>query len=258
MDSYREWPNFECEQSINFVQFEHVIKTARDIILTSHQDLQQMKRKFMEFGYTCWNEKFATSQTLIISNVKVYVIFVEGFLSCCDFNLICNLFDINIYLNATKDLCLKRRSQRDAKRDVSNVSKEFILWFNELVWPFHELYRTRQLSNIIKSGKPFLCVNSNDDIEEIQQKNKEKLLDKVSTFIKGLLKHKGGEDSLHCCRYPTRDGETSHCDHQFAETNKMIINPLLHHNLPEWFDVNMNHEQSEKELEQFLFSHHVK
>ncbi|KAG2378035.1 hypothetical protein C9374_008657 [Naegleria lovaniensis] len=225
---FREWPNYECEQSINFVRFEQVIKTAREIILSQHHDLEQMKRQFMELGYTFWNENFDPSQTLMISNKKVYLIVVEGFLSCCSFNLMCNLFDINIYLNASKDLCLKRRSWRDQNKELSQVSKEFISWFNELVWPFHQLYRTRQLSNIIKSGRPFLCLNSKDDIEELQGTNEEKLIDKVSSFINDLLMNRG--ESL----------------------------SLMHHELPDWFDLNTNYEESEKELEQFLFSHHIK
>ncbi|KAL9646493.1 hypothetical protein ABK040_006487 [Willaertia magna] len=100
-------------------------------------------------------------------NKKVYII-VEGFLSSYDFEIVNNLFDINIFLNATKEVCMNRRCQRDYHGNVNNCkNKEFKTWFEEIVWPYYECYRRKQLQNIIDSKKPFyFCKDCLDEKKE--------------------------------------------------------------------------------------------
>ncbi|KAL9646526.1 hypothetical protein ABK040_006520 [Willaertia magna] len=129
--------NWETVEGMNFLEFKNFIIEMKNF------NLEEFKNK------------------------KVYII-VEGFLSSYDFEIVNNLFDINIFLNATKEVCMNRRCQRDYHGNVNNCkNKEFKTWFEEIVWPYYECYRRKQLQNIIDSKKPFyFCKDCLDEKKE--------------------------------------------------------------------------------------------
>ena len=82
---------------------------------------------------------------------------VEGYLSCCDFQIVSKYFDWIIFLDTTDNEVAKQRRWNRSKK--KNDFEQFSQHFDSHIWKYYLKYRTLQLENIIKSGKPFACIN---------------------------------------------------------------------------------------------------
>ena len=125
--------NMECVESIDFNKFELAIQ-------------QELER---------------TPKHLI----------VEGYLSCCDFQIVSKYFDWIIFLDTTNSEVAKQRRWNRSKR--KNDFEEFSQHFDSHIWKYYLKYRNMQMENIIKSGKSFVCIN----VDEKSAKDVQKLID---------------------------------------------------------------------------------
>jgi len=219
------WPNYEIPTSIDYQQFHSSIKQAKKILesvsITTPKLIEGMKG-------VKWNEKFDPTKVLHVNHggeVRPLIfLFVEGYLSCHDAKIM-QEYDVNIFLNATHELCLKRRCYRDHNIDIAQYPKSFIDWFDNLVWPFYLCYRTRQLRHVVQCRRPFLILQSNNDCPN--------MLPQAKLFIYELVHNK-------------------ECFSQQFDYSRNGIK------FPEWFSVQYmeQYEQCEKEEELRLLKFH--
>nr|CAG4711224.1 unnamed protein product [Naegleria fowleri] len=90
------------------------------------------------------------------------LLFAEGYLSCCQRDLVTRCFDAIIFLDTTdREVAKKRRWNRTITKHPNRGDdfNEFSQKFDSLIWKYYEKYRNLQMDNIVKSGKEFVVIS---------------------------------------------------------------------------------------------------
>ncbi|KAG2381866.1 hypothetical protein C9374_005658 [Naegleria lovaniensis] len=153
-------------------------------------EIKQLKGNFESIESIDFNKFKHSISEMLSKNRNHPLLFVEGYLSCCQQELITQYFDAIIFLDTTDgEVAKKRRWIRTIKKypNREHDYEAFSQKFDTLIWKYYLKYRNFQMDNIIKSGKTYAVIGV-DHLEAHE------VFDRAVKFID--LVHKNEEHSI--------------------------------------------------------------
>ncbi|KAG2391761.1 hypothetical protein C9374_013246 [Naegleria lovaniensis] len=146
-----------------------VVSVCQDLYRSKMNDEHKMDPELkgnMECMESVDFNKFETEINNMLSKYRNNrLLFAEGYLSCCQQEVVTRCFDAIIFLDTTdREVAKKRRWNRTVTKHPNRGDdfNEFSQKFDSLIWKYYMKYRNLQMDNIVKSGKEFVVIGVDD------------------------------------------------------------------------------------------------